>query len=96
MSDLNLTGELRSEFGKGAARRIRRADQIPAVIYSEGAVPMHIVLPVRETVRALRGLKAAVLNITVDGTVHVAQVKDIQKDPVLQIVEHIDLMTVKA
>lgn len=94
MSDLNLTGELRTEFGKGAARRIRRADQIPAVVYGHGAAPLHIVLPERATVRAIRGANA-LLTITVDGKAHLALVKDIQRDPLLQIVEHIDLLTVK-
>ncbi|PYI68374.1 50S ribosomal protein L25 [Arthrobacter livingstonensis] len=94
MSDLNLTAEVRSEFGKGAARRIRRADQIPAVIYGHGAAPLHIVLPERSTVRAIRGANA-LLTITVDGKEHLALVKDVQRDPVLQIVEHIDLLTVK-
>jgi large subunit ribosomal protein L25 len=94
MSDLNLTGEARTEFGKGAARRIRRAAQIPAVIYGHGAAPLHIVLPERATVRAIRASNA-LLTVTVDGTEHLALVKDIQRDPLLQIVEHIDLLTVK-
>ena len=94
MSDLNLTGELRNEFGKGAARRIRRASQIPAVIYGHGAAPLHVVLPERATVRAIRAANA-LLTITVDGEAHLALVKDIQRDPVLQIVEHIDLLTVR-
>lgn len=94
MTELNLTGETRTEFGKGAARRIRRAAQIPAVIYGHGAEPLHIVLPERQTVRAIRGANA-LLTITVDGTKHLALVKDVQRDPVLQIVEHIDLLTVK-
>lgn len=94
MSELNLTGETRNEFGKGAARRIRRESKIPAVIYGHGAEPVHIVLPERETVRAIRGANA-LLSITVDGEEHLALVKDVQRDPVLQIVEHIDLLTVK-
>lgn len=94
MSELHLTGEVRNEFGKGAARRIRRAKAIPAVIYGHGAAPLHIVLPERETVRAIRGANA-LLTITVDGEEHLALVKDIQRDPVLQIVEHVDLLTVK-
>lgn len=94
MSELNLIGEARNEFGKGAARRIRRAKQIPAVIYGHGEAPLHIVLPERETVRAIRGANA-LLQVTVDGAMHLALVKDVQRDPVLQIVEHIDLLTVK-
>ncbi len=94
MSELSLNGELRNEFGKGAARRIRRADQIPAVIYGHGAAPLHLVLPERATMRAIRASNA-LLTITIEGEEHLALVKDIQRDPVLQIVEHIDLLTVK-
>lgn len=94
MAELTLIGEARNEFGKGAARRIRRAKQIPAVIYGHGVAPLHIVLPERETVRAIRGANA-LLTVTVDGVKHLALVKDVQKDPLLQIVEHIDLLTVK-
>lgn len=94
MSDLNLIGEARNEFGKGAARRIRRAAQIPAVIYGHGVAPLHIVLPERSTMRAIRASNA-LLTVTVDGIEHLALVKDIQRDPVLQIVEHIDLLTVQ-
>jgi large subunit ribosomal protein L25 len=94
MSDLNLTGEVRNEFGKGAARRIRRAAQIPAVIYGHGVAPLHVVLPERATVRAIRASNA-LLTVTVDGVEHLALVKDVQRDPVLQIVEHIDLLTVQ-
>lgn len=94
MTNLTLTGELRTEFGKGAARRIRRAAQIPAVVYGHGVAPLHIVLEERATVRAIRGANA-LLTITVDGVEHLALVKDIQRDPLLQIVEHIDLLTVQ-
>ncbi|MGO4383789.1 50S ribosomal protein L25/general stress protein Ctc [Specibacter sp. RAF43] len=94
MAEIKLAAEQRTEFGKGAARRIRRANQIPAVIYGHGAEPIHIVLPVLETVRAIRGANA-LLTIDVAGTEHLALVKDVQRDPLLQIVEHIDLLTVK-
>lgn len=94
MTEIKLNAELRTEFGKGAARRIRRADQIPAVIYGHGENPIHIVLPVLQTLRAVRGANA-LLTVDVAGTEHLALVKDIQRDPVLQIIEHIDLLTVK-
>ena len=93
MSEQKLAAELRTEFGKGAARRARRAAQIPAVIYGHGAEPIHIVLPERETVRAVRGANA-LLTLSIAGEEHLALVKDIQRDPVLQIIEHIDLLTV--
>ncbi|WP_125610501.1 50S ribosomal protein L25/general stress protein Ctc [Specibacter cremeus] len=94
MSEHKLTAEVRTEFGKGAARRARRAHQIPAVVYGHGADPLHILLPERLTVRAVRAANA-LLTLDVDGAEHLALVKDIQRDPVLQIIEHIDLLTVQ-
>ncbi|WP_041684811.1 50S ribosomal protein L25/general stress protein Ctc [Renibacterium salmoninarum] len=94
MSETKLAAQLRTEFGKGAARRARRANQIPAVIYGHGAEPIHIALPERETIRAARGANA-LLTLDINGEEHLALVKDIQRDPVLQIIEHIDLLTVR-
>jgi large subunit ribosomal protein L25 len=94
MSDLKLAAEVRSEFGKGAARRARRNDQIPAVIYGHGAEPMHILLPAKATTLALR-TSNALLTLDVEGEQHLALAKDIQRDPLLQIVEHVDLLTVR-
>jgi large subunit ribosomal protein L25 len=94
MSDLKLAAEVRSEFGKGAARRARRNEQIPAVIYGHGAEPMHILLPAKATTLALR-TSNALLTLDVDGEQHLALAKDIQRDPILQIIEHVDLLTVR-
>lgn len=95
MSEQKLTAELRTEFGKGFARRARMAYQIPAVIYGHGAEPIHINLPGRATTLAVR-VSNALLAIDVDGEQHLTLVKDIQRDPVKQIIEHVDLQTVKA
>ncbi|MEV7660332.1 50S ribosomal protein L25/general stress protein Ctc [Paenarthrobacter sp. NPDC089316] len=95
MSEQKLTAELRTEFGKGYARRARMAGQIPAVIYGHGAEPIHINLPGRATTLAVR-VSNALLAIDVDGEQHLTLVKDIQRDPVKQIIEHVDLQTVKA
>lgn len=94
MSETKIAAELRTEFGKGAARRARRAAQIPAVVYGHGAEPIHIALPERATSRAVRGANA-LLTLDIQGEEHLALVKDIQRDPVLQIIEHIDLLTVR-
>lgn len=94
MSDQKLAAEVRSEFGKGAARRARRNEQIPAVIYGHGAEPMHILLPAKATTLALR-TSNALLTLDVDGEQHLALAKDIQRDPILQIIEHVDLLTVR-
>jgi large subunit ribosomal protein L25 len=95
MSEQKLTAELRTEFGKGFARRARMAGQIPAVIYGHGAEPIHINLPGRATTLAVR-VSNALLAIDVDGEQHLTLVKDIQRDPVKQIIEHVDLQTVQA
>ena len=95
MSDqLKITAEKRTEFGKGAARRIRRADKIPAVLYGHGTDPIHVTLPGHETLLALRASNA-VLTLTVDGDEHLALAKDVQRDPIKRIIEHVDLVIVR-
>jgi large subunit ribosomal protein L25 len=94
MSEQKLAAELRTEFGKGFARRARAAGQIPAVIYGHGAEPLHINLPGRATTLAVR-VSNALLALDVNGEEHLALVKDIQRDPIKQIIEHIDLLTVR-
>ncbi|MBW4096458.1 MAG: 50S ribosomal protein L25/general stress protein Ctc [Acidobacteria bacterium] len=93
-SEQALEASIRTEFGKGSARRARRADLIPAVIYGHGAEALHINLPERATTRAVRGSNA-LLTISINGEEHLALAKEIQRDPLLQIIEHIDLLTVK-
>jgi large subunit ribosomal protein L25 len=94
MSDLKLSAEVRREFGKGAARRARRNEQIPAVIYGHGAEPLHVLLPAKATTLALRTANA-LLTLDVEGEQHLALAKDIQRNPLLQIIEHVDLLTVR-
>ena len=62
MPEVKLIAELRTEFGKGAARRIRRADKVPAVLYGHGTDPIHIALPGHETLLALRHRKRAAVH----------------------------------
>jgi large subunit ribosomal protein L25 len=95
MSDqLTLAAEPRTEFGKGASRRVRAAGMIPAVLYGHGMDPLHIVLPGRATGVALKH-QNALLSIVLGKTTHMAIVKDVQRDPVHQIIEHIDLLAVQ-
>ena len=89
-----LAAELRTEFGKGYARRARVAGKIPAVIYGHGADPVHVALPGRETTLAVR-VANALLTLDIAGEEHLAIVKDIQRNAVRQTIEHIDLLTVK-
>ena len=94
MPEVKLTAELRSEFGKGAARRIRRADKIPAVLYGHGTDPVHITLPGHETLLALR-VANALLSIDVDGSSQLALPKQVQRDPIKHTIEHVDLVIVR-
>ncbi|WP_077490271.1 50S ribosomal protein L25/general stress protein Ctc [Sinomonas mesophila] len=89
-----LAAELRTEFGKGYARRARVAGKIPAVIYGHGADPIHVALPGRETTLAVR-VANALLTLDIAGEEHLAIVKDIQRNAVRQAIEHIDLLTVR-
>jgi large subunit ribosomal protein L25 len=95
MSDDNkLVAEPRDQFGKGAARKIRAAGKIPAVIYGHGTEPQHVTLPGHEVSLILRKANA-VLDLDIAGKAQLALVKDVQKDPVRQIIEHIDLIVVR-
>jgi large subunit ribosomal protein L25 len=92
--DNKLVAEVRTTFGKGAARRIRATGKIPAVIYGHGTEPQHVTLPNHEVSLILRKANA-VLDLDINGKSQLALVKDVQKDPVRQIIEHIDLVIVR-
>jgi large subunit ribosomal protein L25 len=96
MSEDLIKAEARTEFGKGAARRIRRSDKVPAVIYGHGNDPIHVTLPGHDTMLALKhGGANAVLNIEIDGKVQLALTKQVQADPIKGFLEHIDFVAVK-
>lgn len=96
MSEDLIKAESRTEFGKGAARRIRRADKVPAVIYGHGSDPIHVTLPGHDTMMALKhGGANAVLNIEIDGKVQLALTKQVQADPIKGFLEHVDFVAVK-
>ncbi|WEK60341.1 MAG: 50S ribosomal protein L25/general stress protein Ctc [Candidatus Microbacterium colombiense] len=92
--DTKVHAELRESFGKGFARRLRAAGKIPAVIYGHGTEPVHVALPGHQVSLLLRRANA-LLELDIEGTPQLALVKDVQKDPVHQIIEHIDLLVVK-
>jgi large subunit ribosomal protein L25 len=96
MSEANIQAEIRNEFGKGAARRIRREDKIPAVIYGHGNDPLHITLPGHQTMMAIRHLGAnALLELEIDGKQQLALTKAVQVDPIRRLIEHIDFVSVR-
>ncbi|MBS1699611.1 MAG: 50S ribosomal protein L25/general stress protein Ctc [Actinobacteria bacterium] len=92
--DNKVVAELRTSFGKGFARRLRAAGQIPAVVYGHGTEPVHVALPGHQVALLIRRANA-LLELDIDGKGQLALVKDVQKDPVHQIIEHIDLLVVK-
>jgi large subunit ribosomal protein L25 len=89
-----LEVEPRTQFGKGAARKIRRADKIPAVMYGHGTAPVHITLPGHEAMLALKHTNA-LLTLVIDGEEHMALAKDVQRDPIRPVIEHVDLVVVR-
>ena len=97
MSEVKISAEPRTEFGKGGARRTRRAGKVPAVLYGHGEAPKHIALPAREFAAAIRhGGMTQVFNIALsDGTQTLALAKAIQRDPLKDTFEHVDLLIVR-
>ena len=93
-TDTKVHAEVRENFGKGFARRLRAAGKIPAVIYGHGTDPVHVALPGHQVSLLVRRANA-VLELDLDGKEQLTLVKDVQKDPVHQIIEHIDLLVVK-
>jgi large subunit ribosomal protein L25 len=98
VSEVKISAEPRTEFGKGGARRTRRAGKVPAVLYGHGEAPQHIALPAREFAAAIRhgGLNQVFTIDIVGGTgTTLALPKAIQRDPIKDTYEHVDLIIVR-
>ncbi len=95
MSEVKLAAETRTEFGKGAARRIRRESKVPGVLYGHGADPVHITLPGHELLLALR-TPNVLLSLDIDGKTRLAIPKAIQRDAIKGFLEHVDLLLVRS
>lgn len=93
MPEIAITAVPRSDFGKGAARRLRRSGQVPAVIYGKGTELKHVALPAHELDLALRK-PGLVLDVSLAGTTTVVAPRDVQRDPIRRVVEHIDLVII--
>ena len=90
-----IKAEKRTEFGKGAARRIRRDNKVPAVVYGHGNDPIHVTLPGHDTMLALKhGGANALLELDIDGKTQLALTKQVQIDPIKRHLEHIDFVAV--
>ena len=90
---IKVKAELRTKFGKGAARQARAKGRTPAVIYGHGTDPVHVTLPAHEIALVLRH-KNALLDLDIEGKQQTVLVKSASKDAVTQVIEHIDLVTV--
>ncbi|MDR2453040.1 MAG: 50S ribosomal protein L25/general stress protein Ctc [Bifidobacteriaceae bacterium] len=95
MAEIIIKAQPRDEFGKGAARRTRRAGLVPAVMQSHKEAPIHIALPSHDTFLALRHANA-VLTIELDGAQVLTVAREVQRNPVTDVLEHVDLQIVKA
>lgn len=94
MSEVKISAELRSEFGKGAARRIRRDNKVPGVLYGHGSDPIHVTLPGHDLLMALR-TPNVLLALDIEGKKELAIPKAAQRDPLKGFLEHVDLLLVK-
>lgn len=95
MSEVRLSAESRSEFGKGFARRIRAAGKIPAVLYGHGTDPRHLTLPAREFTHAIKGGANTILTLALPGGDELALAKSVVRHPLRDYFEHVDLIIVR-
>jgi large subunit ribosomal protein L25 len=94
VAEIKIAAEARTEFGKGAARRIRREDKVPAVLYGHGSDPIHLTLPGHQLMLALKNSNA-LLTIDLGSDQHLAIPKQVQRDPLKGFIEHADLLIVR-
>lgn len=96
VTSVTLNNTVREDFGKGAARRLRRDGKIPAVVYSSGSETSHIALDAHETFLVVRHNQNALVTLTIGGKKQLALVREIQRHPVSWDIEHVDLIAVRA
>jgi len=95
VAQVRIASEPRTEFGKGAARRIRRADKVPAILYGHGTETRHVTLPGHDLMLALKGGANTLLEIDIEGESELALPKMVVRDPIKGFFEHIDLLLVR-
>jgi large subunit ribosomal protein L25 len=96
VAQARIDAENRTEFGKGAARRTRRAGKIPAVLYGHGTDPQHLSLPSLEFARVVRDQgRNAILELHIDGAEQLALTKTVVVHPIRPYIEHVDLLVIK-
>ncbi len=94
--ELSISGEERTELGKGPARRARREGKVPAVLYGHGNDPVHLDLPGHDLFLIVKDNANAVLNVDYGTKKQLALVKAIQRHPVRRDILHVDLLVVRA
>jgi large subunit ribosomal protein L25 len=94
--EVHIAAEPRTEFGKGPARRERRAGKVPAVLYGHGGDPRHITLPGHEVLLALRTANVLIRLEGLSGGSELALPKAVQRDAIKGTVEHVDLILVRS
>ncbi len=94
MSEVRIAAETRTELGKGAARRVRRAAQVPAVLYGHGQAPRHLALPGHELMLALKHDPNVLLTLVTDAGDQLALPRSVVRDPIKGHLEHLDLIAV--
>lgn len=94
MSEVRIAAEPRTEFGKGGARRTRRAGKVPAVIYGHGRDPVHVSLPGHDLMLALKAPNV-LLNLELNGSTELVLPRQVQRDPIKGFLQHVDLVVVR-
>ncbi|MFD5747799.1 50S ribosomal protein L25/general stress protein Ctc [Streptomyces sp. NPDC127033] len=94
MAEVKISAEIRTEFGKGVARRTRVAGKVPAVIYGHGADTVHVTLPGHELMMALKTANA-LISLDVEGRSELVIPKAVQRNAIKGHIEHVDLLAVK-
>ncbi|MBC3981722.1 50S ribosomal protein L25/general stress protein Ctc [Streptomyces sp. AC563] len=95
MAEVKVPVQLRTEFGKGAARRLRRTEQVPGVIYGHGADPVHVALPGHELMMALK-TPNVLIALDLNGKKELVIPKAVQREAIRGFLVHVDLLTVKS
>lgn len=93
MLQIDITAQPRTDFGKGAARRLRREGLVPAVLYGQGSELVHIALPNHDLDLALRK-SHVVFAVSYEGKTITAKPRDVQREPVKRTIEHVDLIII--
>ena len=95
MPEVRIVAEPRTEFGKGAARRVRRAGRVPAVLYGHGTDTRHVTLPGHELLMALKTPNVLIELDGLSGRSQLTLPKAVQRDPIRGRIEHVDLILVR-